>query len=259
MSDYIKLDGVSSETKGIYVLDWQLPLSPKRNRQTETISGRITSIEFSETLPPDDVILTLAIVGDSQAQIRSTFRTVSSWLWHGTRLEISDMPGCYYTGYMARITEGDVTDAYMTVKATFTANPPYIQHACSKQSGFIPSDASPIQEQITSSTETASKAFTSSGRLPIMTDAGMDKPALYFAVTGTWTQLSIGDLVITEAMSSQTTVYIDCELQVVYRISAGARVAVAYSGDFPANDAQGIQVGGTAFSATVRALMIERG
>ena len=140
----------------------------------------------------------------------------------------------------------------------FTACPPCFMRVRSKRSGWEPTLESAVPEQITAGTETVSGVFSAAGRLPVMEDQGVHSPALYFAVTGTWTQISIGGMTITQAYTTSHTVYLDCDAQVAYTMDAGIKTSVPVAGDFPLNDAAGIQVGGTALNATVRALLIER-
>ena len=263
MDDTIMLDGVSSAAKSVHVLAWDIPLSAKRDRQAEILPGRLTALRAEyATQEPRDVMLTLAVVGDGQAALFAAYRAAARWLWQGTRLSLSALPGSWYEGEMTEITILELTDAYMTFRALFTANPPYLQHARSALDGFIPSGASPIPEQITEGTKTCAKTFTATGTLPAVTLTGMEAPALYLTISGTWSALTIGTLTIGRAAASAMTVYIDCEAQEVYSISAGTRESLmgSVSGDFPAlSSGVGLTVGGTGINITVRALVIERG
>lgn len=263
MDDYIKLDGISSHEKCVYLVDWTLPLSGKRDRQTEVLPGRLTALESEYAQQqPTDVTLTLAVVADGQQALLAAYRTAARWLWKSTQLELSILPGCWYEGEITALTVGELTDAYMTFSAVFRANPPYLMHAQSQTPGFIPSGETPIAEQITAETQTCSGAFTASGTLPTVTLTGMEEPALYMMLAGTWDALSVGQLTITQAAAQATSLYIDCENQQVYTITSGSRVTWmgSVSGDFPRLESGvALSVGGTNINVTARALVIERG
>lgn len=262
MDDTITLDGISSASKGVRVIDWSIPLSARRERQTETLPGRLTSLKSEyATQAPADVTLTLAIVADGQAAALAAYLSAARWLWRGTRLELSVMPSYWYDGETTQIEIKELCDAYMTFGVTFSANPPYALRAQSKQTGFIPSSDAPIPEQITADTETCGVTLTASGSLPAVTLSGMETPAMYLCATGTWDALTIGSLTIAHAASTSMTVYIDCEAQEVYTIAAGVRASLMgdVSGDFPTLVSSQVTVGGTNLSATVRLLAVERG
>lgn len=259
--DMIRLDGVSSADKEICLIEWSLPLSPERKWDTETLPGQPLSVDYREIEPPVRITLKMAIIAQGQAAIRSAYRAAAPWLWNGTRLEISDLPGAFFDGRVTRVTQAEMTDAYMVFETVFTANPPYAQYALSKRAGFVPSVAAPLPEQITPETETCSKIFSAAGYMPAVETAGMSAPALYFAVTGTWRSLVLGGLNLS-AQDERATVYIDCERQTIYAIDAGARTPypATIAGAYPFLPASGVMaVEGTDLNVTVRMLVVERG
>lgn len=254
MSAWIELDGVRSTTfTGVIVTDVTPFLLAKKKATRTTVSGRLGQVDNGEpTVETAEMSFTLAVIGTSRTDAISKARALSKWL-NGTKLRTYLEPEKYCTGMCeSEITASKQNIRVLQVACKFTANP-----GCMYK-GFDPAMTSPIPEQITAQNCTTSGSFTSSGRLTAMTDNGTYSPALHFKVTGTWTQLSIGDLVITQAFTASDPVYIDCENQVIYHYDGASKASVAISGSFPTNDAQGIQIGGTSIDVTVLAVLIER-
>lgn len=262
MSAWIELNGVSSESFGYVTTQEITPfLLAQRHVSRAAVSGKMGGVAQGEpTFDEGMVGVKLLVRGTDRAETMARANALNRWLSGGTKLRLWFDPGRYCLG---RILDGVSAERVGTklvrLSFRFTASPPCFMRVKSALTAWEPKDDLPIPEQITARTATCSGAFTAPGRLPEMTDGGAFSPLLYFVLTGTWTTVSVGSLVVTQAYAASHTVYIDCDAETVYTIDAGQRVNVPASGAFPVFDASGIQIGGTGIDLTARALMIERG
>lgn len=265
MTPYVIFDGISSITKGLRLVSAEPFILPRRTRQRESIPGRIGSIisESFET-PAVGYRIRFALTGADKSAVVAAMHALADWLLAARVMVVWHEPGYYFTGAV----EGEAGFSMLgrksgTLDIEFLCDPPCRQRA--KVSGatpWIPSGALPIPEQLTADNQTVSAANkTASFTLSAGSVSSALPPALHLAITGTWTSLSIGGtLLITEAFAASGTLYIDCDNQEVYRIVAGTRTAVSYSGDFPALSSGNLVISGTNISvSTARLLVIERG
>ena len=257
MSAWIELDGVRSDAfQGVMVTN-VTPFIKARKRATRTaLAGRLGQIEEGEaTLETAEIAFDLNVHGDNRVSAVERARQLSPWL-NGTMLRTYLEPDAYCTGAVeTEVTGTKASGRSLTLSCRFTANPGCMFYP---PAGFTPSAALPIPEQITAQNASASGTFATGGRLPVMQDGSTYGPSLYLKITGTWQQLAIGTLVVVDAFEASDTLYIDCENQVAYRFDGTQRANVAVSGSYPANDPQGIAVGGNGINVTVQALKIGR-
>lgn len=267
--DYIKLDGVSNETKGIVLLDVDLPDAERKRAETPLLDS-MTALESEYwDYQPGDIPLLMAVTGDSFADLLNKYQDARRWIMPATCLELCDLPGYFFWGAVTKIQKVDANQSWLKFKVIFRANPSCTLHAISQQAGFIPGMEAGrrIPEQITAGITSCSGVFTSAGALPEVTNAGAYEAAMYLVVTGTWTTLAIGGadgLVLNWPAATTQTVYINCDLEYIYRLEAEQPVDLyGYtSGNFPRLTAPGtmaMAVAGTNINVTVRLLVIERG
>ncbi len=257
MSAWIELDNVRSTAFSNTLVTNVTPFLKARRKAARTaVSGRLGQIDNGEpTLETADVQFTLAVYGDGRTDAMSRARQLLPWL-NGTKLRTYLEPDKYCIGAIeSEIRPSKESRKLITIECTFTANPGCMYHPVGD---FDPDIDTPVQEQITAENALVSGTFTDAGRLTAMQGGGTYGPALYFAITGTWEYLSIGGLTLTQPAENQTTAYLDCENQIVYRYDSNNKVAIPISGSFPENDPDGIIIGGTDFSVTVLGQMIER-
>lgn len=262
MAAWIELNGVKSTAFDGVTVEAVTPfVLAQRKAARAAVSGRFGGVEQgAPTFDAGYVSVKLLVRGADRTETMSRTNALSKWLAGGEKLRLWFDPGRYCLGRIDDGVNADrVSARFVRLSFRFTVSPPCFLKVKSAQSGWEPNDTAPIPEQLTDQTATAKGTFTAPGRLPAVTDSGAFQPLMYFSVTGTWAQVSIGSLVITRANTTSGTVYIDCDEQVVYALDAGQRVNVPATGAFPEYDAAGIQVGGTDMSVTVRLLMIERG
>lgn len=261
MAPYITLNGISSLDKGLRLLEASPFILPARTRQRETIPGRIGSISSAAfEMPAKGIRLSFSREGEGKADIINDLHNVASWALQGNVLTLWYSPAHYYTGSI----EGNIDFSMLTKKhgrldMEFIADPP-CRHRALVSGGFIPSPELPIPEQISDVIKTA---VTGNQNTAFDLDAGEVRgslpPALYLKVTGSWTDLSIGSLAITES-TENISLYIDSVAQEAYKIVSGVRTNVKHSGGFPALVSNKLSISGTSFSlSTARLLVIERG
>lgn len=262
MTPYITFNGISSVDMGLRLVEAEPFIIPRRNRQREYLPGRLGSIASSAfEWPAIGYKLRLAAAGADKSAVVRALHQITNWALSARIMTIWHDPAIYYTGAV----EGDASFSMLTkhtgmLEIEFMCDPGCHHRAVGLPDGWTPSLNIPLPEQITDTNNTVmatarTTAFTLSAQVKTTLP-----PALYLAVTGTWAQLVIGGtLTITQAASETTTLYIDCEAQVVYQQLAGIRTPVRYSGDFPALTNGNLQIDGTAFDITARLLIIERG
>jgi len=262
--DFFTLDGVSSATKSVILLDADLA-DIERKREETTLPNRLDAIQSDYwQWEPKDIPLQLAVIGDSMQDVTAKYLSARRWLLSAGRISLSEMPDRHYQGSITKVTKGEANDRWLKFTAVFRANPWCLHKALSKQSGFVPLSTTPIPEQITAATETCSGAFTAAGSLPEVAYAGACPAALYMTITGTWTTLAIGGSggwVINWPSPQSMTLYIDCVSQHVYHKIGGVMTDIGgyVSGDPPAMAGTlALPIGGTNLNITARLLVIER-
>jgi predicted phage tail component-like protein len=259
------LDGISSINKGLTLGSVTPLLLPRRNRNREPRPGHLTAVESTYwQYQASPIRLNFALNGTGKDDLVNKYQAIAGWLLNASEMRLWYDPEKYYLGSV----EGDidfemVTPRWARITVDFICNPPCWHKVRSKQVGWHPAAGTPIPEQITVGTETVSR--TNSGDLPSVAYLAAHPAALYFAITGTWTTLAVGGgagLVINWQAVGSTTLYIDCDAQVVYHKAGGVMTSVPFVGDFPVLDiksAGAIAVAGENLAATIRLLVIERG
>lgn len=257
MSAWIEIDGVRSDSlEGVMVTEITPFLLPKKKVARTAMSGRLGAVENGQPIAESaEISFRLTVRGNGRANAMQRARALSAWL-SGRKFRSYLEPDKYCIGQI----ESDVSAAkqhlnLIQLSCRFTAVPPCMY---APTTAFDPSMDTAIPEQITAGNASAAASMAAVGRLPVMAAGGTYAPVLYFRVTGTWQQLSIGQLVITQPFETEDPVYIDCENQVIYTLTGSNKVSVGFSGAFPENDPAGILIGGTGFSADILALCIER-
>lgn len=264
---YITLDGVSSVTKGLRLVEAVPFILPKRTYAREAIPGRLSGIRSAApNYSPTGWKITLVRTGADKSSAVNDLQLLTPWFLTATKLKTWHDTTKYYLG----VVDGDDNFDMLSrrdaqIKIDFLCDPPCYHKVRSIQAGWEPVLASLIADQITDATETCSVTLSTSGALPSVTYAAAHPAALYFKITGTWTTLTIGGatgLVLNWAAGVSTSIYIDCENQQVYYYNGGVLTSLMgyISGDFPAlTTTAAIAVNGTAFSIVARMLVIERG
>ena len=265
MYDSIIVNGVSSDTiAGLCVLAVNVPLLQTREYDLAQIPGALTSVRSGAgQVKPVEIPIEVAIVGVNTEQIRARWKAAARFFAGGKLLQIPDMPGIYYLGYVKGIKPGEEKTTWQKGTVTFVANPPC---ACrSLESELIPALDTPIPEQLTDSNVTCKKSFTSAGTMPTVNEEGVYLPAVYLAITGSFTRLVLGgtDGITIDYDAVSTTIYVDTERMTVYRKNGGSRVSMSgqTSGNYDAVAAQAgaLPITGTGLDVTVRMLVTERG
>lgn len=264
---YITLDGVSSITKGLRLVEAVPFIIPKRTYAREAIPGRLSGIRSATpTYSPTGWKIVLAREGADKSGTVNDLQLLTPWFLTATKLKTWHDTAKYYLG----VVEGDdnfdmLSRRAAQIKIEFMCDPPCYHKVRSIQAGWEPVLTALIADQITDATETCSVMLATGGTFPSVTYAAAHPAALYIKITGTWTALTIGGasgLVLNWAAATEKTIYIDCEAQQVYYYSGGVLTSlVGYiSGDFPVLTATAaIAITGTAFSIVARMLVIERG
>lgn len=263
MYDYIRIGAWRSDgVPGLHVLEWDAPLMPGASRKTISIPGKLSALEDARRdWKPEPVSVTLAIIGEDQAQTRARYRAISRTLAAAETLILSDMPDYHYRGYTQEIRPLEDTEHWLKFRLVFQANPPCLLRAISQQAGFIPSQQLPIPEQLTDGN--ATQALDATGTVNIVTGDGAAAwpPEIHLAITGAWQQLNIGlGGLVLPAQATSKTVYIDAEAQVAYTLENSLRVPVmGITGRYePVSQGTQLRISGISLSAHIRLLAIER-
>jgi len=263
---YITLDGISSVTKGLRLVELTPFFFPARTYTRENVYGRISSIRQAEPVYGQGRWkITVAMEGEDKPDIVESIQALVPWMLNATRFASWHSPTKYYTGRI----EGAPDFSMLSrrngqLKFEFVCDPPCYNIARSIQAGWAPAYGL-VADQIDNTNETCSAALTAAGALPSVTYAAFHPAALYFKITGTWTSLTIGGavgMVLAWPAATEKTIYIDCDNQQVYYYSGGDMVSLMsyFSGDFPVLSTTGaMAVSGTSLNVIVRMLAIERG
>lgn len=264
MNQYIEINGISSLSFGLGLLNADLSLLPARRKERESLYGAIRALEGEDYLYSGGTLsVTLAARGTNKATVMAAFDNAAGWLSGGRFLRLWSRPDYFFEGSF----EGSqalkmLAKGIGEMTFDFALNPGCAQRGVGLPLGWVPALNTPVPEQTNDTVCTVKKAFTAPGALPSAGDElnAVLPPALYLAITGTWKTLTIGGaLTITEAFAASGTVYIDGDRQQVYRLVDGVRHNVKHNGDFPLLPNDGIlPVGGTDMNITARMLVIER-
>ena len=270
MYDWIEINGVKSTAlAGLTALDWSPPLYTRRKRDTEWIPGRIGQVQSQyPTYEEPTATLTLSVVGETEAQLRSRWLAVRKWLARGRRLRLSDQPDTYYLGEITQVTPQDSAvyadgDCWLTATAAWALAPACLIKYRSASEGWAPDLDTPIPQQLTAANATQAKTLTAAGQMDAIAYDGAYPAWLCLRITGAWDTLNVGGvagLTIHQAAATATTLYIDCLAQVCYALEDGVQVswAGAISGDYPApTEDFSLAIGGTGNNVTVQLLVIE--
>lgn len=263
MYDYIQIGAWRSDSvPDLHVLEWEAPLMPKAAQQAVNLPGRMSALEDPRRdWRPETVNVTLAIIGEDQAETRAKYRAISRVLTEARILTLSDMPNYHYRGHTTEIRPLEDTEKWLKFRLAFQANPPCLLRVLSQQAGFIPAAEPPIPEQLTD--QNATRALDATGTTNIVTGEGIAAwpPEIYLAITGTWQQLNIGlGGLVLPAQNTSKTVYIDAEARVAYRLEDGLRAPVmGVTGRYePISQGAQLRISGLSFNVHIRLLSIER-
>lgn len=163
MHEWIALDGVKSTTiPGLAVLAYTPPLLSPRSREETVIAGRLTALTQRDwQREPADLEITLALVGESmQAMLALWQAQALPWLYDATRLELDAMQGYFFRGAVTEVSIEEQTEAWLRARAVFRCNPPLPLRLRSGQAGWTPEADTPIPQQLTAQTATASGSFS---------------------------------------------------------------------------------------------------
>lgn len=261
MYDYIQIgpwrsDGVT----GLHVMDWEAPVLPRAQRQASPLSGRMTAPEDARRdWRPENIPVTLAMVGTSRADIRQRMRPVTRTLLDARHLILSDMPGHHYRGHTAEVRPLEDYEEWLKVRMTFVANPPCALRTLGPQAGWIPDPALPPAEQITELNATHNLALSGPASVAIGDGLTAYPPEIHMLLLGSWDTLTINDLTI-PGLPVTSAVYLDSEAMQVWDKVDGVRTPVPnLTGNYDTIGAGGQLVfGGTNVNATAHILVIER-
>ena len=264
MKQYIELNGISSLSFGLGLLNADLSLLPMRRKERETLYGSIRALEGEEYLYPGATIsVTLAAQGEDKAAVMAAFHRAAGWLSTARFMRLWSYPDYYYEGsFEGANSLNMIAKGIGSMELDFTLNPGCAQRAVGLRSGWVPTTDLPLPEQISDTIKTIEGKFTKAGSLA---SSGQDlssvyPPAIYLCISGTWTHLVIGGtLEINEPAQSATTLYIDADRQQVYTIADGLRRNVKHSGEFPSLAKDGtLDIAGESMNITAKMLVIER-
>jgi hypothetical protein len=263
MYDYIQIGAWRSDNvPDLHVLEWDAPLMPAAQRPHVTIPGRMSAAEDARRdWRPVPIKVNMALLGDSMAQLRQKYRTISRTLHRAEHLILSDMPAYHFRGHTVEVQVVTIYEEWMQMRLIFLANPPCLLRPTSQQTGYIPAAGTPIPEQLTDAN--ASRALDATGTASMVISDGVAayEPEIYLSITGTWQQLNVGlGGIILPAQTTSKTVYIDAEAQVAYTIESGIRTPVAgIRGDYTKiNQGTQLTISGISQDIHVRMLAIER-
>ena len=261
----IILNGICADNYGLTLGSISLFIFPRRERKTEAILGSLAAAEETEwSYSPTPIPFTLLTKGAGRDAVVQNFRDAAAWLLNAVDLRLTTDLSRYYIGSIQNVGDVDMQSRTTgSIKADFVCNPPCWHRVLSPVEDFMLSFDVRPPEQITAGNCTVSGTFTTAGSLPSMTYTAGHPAALYFAIVGQFTSLTIGGsdgLVINWPTPQSMTVYIDCEEERVYHLLGGVITNIPYSGNFPrlTNTSQ-IAIGGTSLDVTVRMLVVERG
>ena len=233
MDKYILLDGISNAEKGLKLSSISPFILPRRTRSREPRLGMLAAVESVYwQYQPTPIKVVLSVEGKDKADLINRLQFASAWILNAKELRTWYDLDKYYTG----AAEGEIEFVMLSrtwgqISFDFFMQPPCWHVVRSRQSGWQPSPDTPTPEQITADTETVSR--TNAGDLPAINYEAAHPPALYFAITGTWTSLAIGGaagLVIDWPSPQSMTLYIDCDTQAAYHKLGGVMTAVPFQG-----------------------------
>lgn len=250
----------SDSVTDLHVMEWEAPVLARATRAAESLPGRITAPEDTRRdWRPEPVTVTLAMVGQSRADIRQKLRPVLPVLWNAAHLILSDQPGHHYRGHTAEVKPIEDLDEWMRLRLTFMVNPPCALRVLGASGGWIPDPAIPPAEQITELNATANLALTGAHTLPIGDGPAPYPPEVHMLLIGSWDTLTINGLTI-PGLPMARAVYLDSQAMQVWDKVDGVRTPVPnLTGDYDTIGADGQLVfGGTNVNATAHILIIER-
>lgn len=261
MKPYVTLNGVSSADLGLRLVAAEPFILPARTRRREVVPGRLRSIASHDfEMPPMGYRLRLAAEGSDKGAVVRSLHQVAGWLLGGRIMRVWHDPEHYYEGAV----EGEADFSMLTrrngqLTVTFLCDPPCRQKAL-VAGGFTPSLDLPIPEQISATVKTVELLnLTATATLDAGSVAGSLPPALHLRLTGSWSAMQLGGLQITEG-SGNTTLYIDCDVQEVYKLVTGTRTIVRHRGEFPTLTNGKLTISGSSLNlSAARLLVIERG
>lgn len=264
MYDYIKIGSWRSDSVlDLHVMDWDAPLLAPADYGSAQIPGRMTALRDAQrNFKPATITINMAITGDDEQDILIRHRAISKTLWDANHLILSDLPDHHFRGHVSEVVATDVVEEWLRFRVKFMANPPCRLRVLGVSSGWIPSQALPIPEQITSVNMSYTLALTGSTSAVMHDNTAPFRPEVYLAITGTWSSLQINGStgLILPAKAAAGTVYIDCEAERCYTISDGAREPLpGVRGSYAAISGNPIiTITATGGSGTARVLAIER-
>lgn len=262
MYDYIQIGAWRSDSvDGLHVLEWDAPLFAKAERPAQTLPGRMSALEdHRREFRPEPVTVTLALVGESRAQLRQKYRAISRVLTGARHLILSDMPDYHYRGGTQEIKVLEDYEEWLKFRLTFIANPPCLLRVLGASGGWIPNPATPPAEQITESNCTHNLSLTDSHTLTIGDGPTAYPPEVHMLLLGGWSSLTINGLTI-PGLTYSTGVYLDSEAMQVWDKVDGVRTPVPdITGSYESLSESGqLAFSGADFNnATAHILIIER-
>lgn len=264
MYDYIQIGAWCSDTvPDLHVLEWEAPLMPRAGYAATPLPGCMTAAESSlRDWKPENITVTLALVGEGRADIRQKYRAISRVLLEATHLILSDMPGHHYRGHTAEIRPVEDMEEWLTLRLTFVANPPCLLRVLGPNGGWIPSPDTPPAEQITEVNATHNVRLDSAKQIVLSDGQAAYPPEVHMLLIGSWDKLIIGGpqgLTI-PGLGLTSALWLDATAQQVYDKVNGVRTPVPdISGDYSAIGRENtLAFDGVNLDATAHVLVIER-
>lgn len=243
MYDFIQIGAWrSDQVPDLHVLSWDAPLMPRAGYAASPLPGMMTSVEAARRdWKPENISVTLAIIGSSRADIRTKYKAISRVLFEADHLILSDMPGYHYRGYTQEIRPAEDMEEWLSFRLTFVANPPCRLRVLGVSAGWIPSQALPIPEQITETNAGHNLALSGSGTVTgsvaIHDGTSPYPPEVYMLLIGSWDSLTIGGTggLTIPGLPVTSAVWLDAEAMQVYDKVEGIRTPVPnITGDYAA-------------------------
>lgn len=264
MYDFIQIGAWrSDQVPDLHVLSWDAPLMPRAGYAASPLPGMMTSVEAARRdWKPENISVTLAIIGSSRADIRTKYKAISRVLFEADHLILSDMPGYHYRGYTQEIRPAEDMEEWLSFRLTFVANPPCLLRTLGTPAGWIPSPATPIAEQITELNASHNLHLNGPQQVVISDGLAAYPPEVYMLLIGSWDSLRIGGLqgLTIPGLGVTSGVWLDASAQQVYDKVAGVRTPVPdITGDYAAiGQSSTLDFDGTNLNLTAHILVIER-
>lgn len=264
MYDYIQIGAWRSDgVPDLHILGWEVPLIPRSGYAATPLPGRMAAIEDAKRdWRPENVTVTMALIGTTRAEIRQKFDGISKVLFNARHLILSDTPSHHYRGHTAEVRPVEDYEEWLTFRLTFVSNPPCLLRVLGPQAGWIPDPATPPAEQITEINASHNLSLRGPAQVVIGDGLAPYPAEVHMLLLGSWDSLTIGGpqgLTI-PGLGLTSALWLDADAQQVYDKVDGIRTPVPdITGNYEAiGSSPVLHFDGVNLQATAHILIIER-